>query len=161
MFLCIETESSSFTGERIAGLNLKEVILIIRLGLQLFRQIKKGGAIMSKDVGEEFELTDEQFREIVTGVLETVQKLMLQFFSSPKESYKKIGLEYKEIYDNYYKIYKGYKRRMKLGIDVIPTVRFDNEAGVMSPGYRHRDSVDRFNKWHKVFKKENHKEMVS
>ena len=45
MFLCIETESSSFTGERIAGLNLKEVILIIRLGLQLFRQFNERGEL--------------------------------------------------------------------------------------------------------------------
>ena len=104
------------------------------------------------DFGEEFILTDEQFEEIVGEVLESTKALILKFGSVDNEIYQKIAEEYTAIYKDYYGILQGYLQRRRLGIELIPTVRFDHEAGVMAPGYRHKESVDRFIKWYAILK---------
>ena len=107
---------------------------------------------MSDDFGEEFILTHEQFEEIVMEVLETMKTLILKFGSIDDEIHQQIAKEYTDIYRDYYGILIGYQQRRRLGIELIATVKFDHEAGVMAPGYRHKESVDRFNKWYKILK---------
>jgi hypothetical protein len=104
------------------------------------------------DCGEEFELTHEQFEEIVKEVLESTKMLILKFGSIDDDVHQKIAEEYTDIYRSYYGILQGYQQRRRLGVELIPTVKFDHEAGVMAPGYRHKESVDRFIKWYKILK---------
>lgn len=115
---------------------------------------------MIEDPGEEYELTDEQFEEIMKESISELMDKMILFAKNPKETYHEIAKEYKLIYDSYKAIHKGYRRRKKMGIDVVPTVRFDHEAGTMRPGFRNKSAISNFNKWYKILKGKNHSGMV-
>ena len=102
---------------------------------------------------EEFILTDKQFEKIMTETIKEMFNRMMLAATSPKEHYHEIAKEYKEIHDNYKKNLKGFRRRKKLGIDVVPTLTFNHAEGMMQPGYRHRKAITRFNEWYKLLKK--------
>jgi len=102
---------------------------------------------------EEFILTDEQFEEIMTDTMKEMFDRMMLFAKSPKEHYHEIAKEYKAIYDSYKKILKGFRRRKKLGIEVVPTLTFNHIEGMMQPGYRHKVAITRYDEWYKLLKK--------
>ena len=104
---------------------------------------------------EEFILTDKQFEEIMTETIKEMFDRMVLFAKSPKEHYHEIAKEYKEIYGNYKEILKGFRRRKKMGIEVIPTLTFNHLEGMMQPGYRHKMAITRYDEWYKMLKKQN------
>lgn len=103
---------------------------------------------------EEFILTDKQFEEIMTETIKEMFDRMIMFATSKKEHYRIIAKEYKETYDSYRNILKGFRRRKKMGIEVIPTLTFNHAEGMIQPGYRHKIAITRFNEWYKLMKKQ-------
>ena len=106
---------------------------------------------------EEFILTDEQFEKLMTETINEMFDRMIIFAQSAKTHYHEIAKEYREIYLNYKEILKGYRRRKKLGIEVVPTLTFNHIEGMMQPGYRHKIAIERYDEWYKLLRRNNNK----
>ena len=107
---------------------------------------------MNGNETEEFILTDEQFEKIMVETINEMFDRMIIFAKSAKKHYHEIAKEYREIYLNYKEILKGYRRRKKLGIEVVPTLTFNHIEGMMQPGYRHKVAISRYDEWYKLLK---------
>ena len=114
---------------------------------------------MSEDLGEEFILTEKQFLKMMREGLETTIEKIMRFPRIRNKTDRAIVKDYLLTFVSYRDIIKQYKEMTKKGIILIPTVRFNHEEGSMRPGYRHKDAIDEFDRWHKILKNNGKREM--